>query len=183
MFSAVPPTADIRRERRLRHAESPTLHLGDASMVTVDEIGRVDPSVNDSSTPSARLQIALKRPLIDCQSGYDFAGGNLNSKAVTTAGAMCSRVILRLSEPVVAIPGWLSSTLLALARKLRRRSPKGGGHSLRMIALLLEKAGFVSLSPACSVNDLSVCDNAHSNLAHSNLQHRVALALRSGEAR
>src|SRR6266852_9578666 len=58
--------------------------------VTVDEIGRVDPSVNDSSTPSARLQIALqKRPLIDCQSGYDFAGGNLNSKAVTTAGVMC----------------------------------------------------------------------------------------------
>src|SRR5882672_716931 len=152
--------------------------------VTVDEIGRVDPSVNDSSTLSARLQIALqKRPLVDCQSGYDFACGNLNSKAVTTAGAMCSRVILRLSEPVVAIPGWLSSTLLALARKLRRRSPKGGGHSLRMIALLLEKAGFVSLSPACSVNDLSVCDNAHSNLAHSNLQHRVALALRSGEAR
>jgi hypothetical protein len=88
MFSAVPPTADIRRERRLRHAESPTLHLGDASMGTVDEIGRVDPSVNDSSTPSARLQIALqKRPLIDCQSGYDFAGGNLNSKAATTAGA------------------------------------------------------------------------------------------------
>src|ERR1700688_3332283 len=85
MFSAVPPTADIRRERRLRHAESPTLHLGDASMGTVDEIGRVDPSVNDSSTPSARLQIALqKRPLIDCQSGYDFAGGNLNSKAATT---------------------------------------------------------------------------------------------------
>ena len=99
MFSAVPPTADIRRERRLRHAESPTLHLGDASMVTVDEIGRVDPSVNDSSTLSARLQIALqKRPLIDCQSGYDFAGGNLNSKAVTTAGAMCSRVILWVSE-------------------------------------------------------------------------------------
>ncbi len=117
MFSAVPPTADIRRERRLRHAESPTLHLGDASMVTVDEIGRVDPSVNDSSTPSARLQIALqKRPLVDCQSGYDFACGNLNSKAVTTAGAMCSRVILRLSEPVVAIPGWLSSTLLAIER-------------------------------------------------------------------
>ena len=127
MFSAVPPTADIRRERRLRHAESPTLHLGDASMVTVDEIGRVDPSVNDSSTPSARLQIALqKRPLMDCQSGYDFAGVNLNSKAATTAGAMCSRVILRVSERVVAIPGWLSSTLLALARKLRRRSPKSG---------------------------------------------------------
>ena len=68
--------------------------------VTVDEIGRVDPSVNDSSTPSARLQIALKRPLIDCQSGYDFAGGNLNSKAVTTTGAMCSRVIVRISERV-----------------------------------------------------------------------------------
>src|SRR6267154_2196675 len=63
--------------------------------VTVDEIGRVDPSVNDSSTPSARLQIALqKRPLIDCQSGYDFAGGNVNPKAVTTAGAICSRMIL-----------------------------------------------------------------------------------------
>src|SRR3981189_2530549 len=104
---------------------------------TVNEIGRVDPSVNDSSTPSARLQIALqKRPLIDCQSGYDFAGGNLNSKAVTTGGAMCSRVIVRVSERVVAIPGWFSSTLLALARKLRRRSPKGGRHSLRMIALL-----------------------------------------------
>ena len=64
------------------------LHLGDASMGTVDEIGRVDPSVNDSSTPSSRLLIALqKRPLIDCQSGYDFAGGNSNSKAATTAGA------------------------------------------------------------------------------------------------
>jgi len=58
--------------------------LATPAWVTVDEIGRVDPSVNDSSTPSARLQIALKRPLIDCQSGYDFAGGNLNSKAVTT---------------------------------------------------------------------------------------------------
>jgi len=105
MFSAVPPTADIRRERRLRHAESPTLHLGDVSMVTVDEIGRVDPSVNDSSTPSARLQIALqKRPLIDCQSGYDFAGGNVNSKAVTPAGAMCSRVILRVSERAWQFP-------------------------------------------------------------------------------
>jgi len=106
MFSAVPPTADIRRERRLRHAESLTLHLGDASMVTVDEIGRVDPSVNDSSTPSARLQIALKRPLIDCQSGYDFAGGNLNSKAVTTgdvfardlAGIRTCRSNSRLAE-------------------------------------------------------------------------------------
>ena len=141
MFSGVPPTADIRRERRLRHAESPTLRLGDASMFTVDEIGRVDPSVNDSSTPSARLQIALqKRPLIDCQSGYDFAGGNLNSKAATTAGAMCSRVILRVSERVVAIPGWLSSTLFALARKLRRRSLKAGRRSLRIIAMLLEKA-------------------------------------------
>src|SRR5882672_11093300 len=44
------------------------------------------------------------------------------------------------SERVGAIPGWLSSTLLALARKLRRRSPRGGRRSLRMIALLLEKA-------------------------------------------
>jgi hypothetical protein len=123
MFSGVPPTADIRRERRLRHAESPTLHLDDASMGHGPTRSNELILVNDSSTPSARLQIALqKRPLVDCQSGYDFACGNLNSKAVTTAGAMCSRVILRLSEPVVAIPGWLSSTLLALARKLRRRS-------------------------------------------------------------
>ena len=133
MFSAVPPTADIRRERRLGHAESATLHLGDASMghgpTRSDELILV----NDSSTPSARLQIALqKRPLIDCQSGYDFAGGNLNSKAATTAGAMCSRVILRVSERVVAIPGWLSSTLLALARKLRRRSPKSGRMPMKM---------------------------------------------------
>lgn len=127
MFSAVPPTADIRRECRLRHVKAQRFTLAMPAWVTVDEIGRVDPSVNDSSTPSARLQIALqKRPLIDCQSGYDFAGGNLNSKAATTAGAMCSRVILRVSERVVAIPGWLSSTLLALARKLRRRSPKSG---------------------------------------------------------
>ncbi len=44
------------------------------------------------------------------------------------------------SETVVAISGWLSSTLLALARKLRRRFPKGGRRSMRMIALLLEKA-------------------------------------------
>jgi len=74
--------------------------------VTVDEIGRVDPSVNDSSTPSARLQIALqKRPLIDCQSGYDFAGGNLNSKAAHDGrGDMFARD-LRVSERVVAIPG------------------------------------------------------------------------------
>ena len=91
--------ADIRRERRLRHAESQALQLAMPACFTVDEIGRVDPSVNDSSTPSARLQIALqKRPLIDCQSGHDFAGGKVNSKAVTTAGAMCSRVILRVSE-------------------------------------------------------------------------------------
>jgi hypothetical protein len=94
--------------------------------VTVDEIGRVDPSVNDSSTPSARLQIALqKRPLIDCQSGYDFADGNLNLKVATTAGAMCSRVILRVF-------GWLSSRLLALARKLRRRSPTSGRMPMKM---------------------------------------------------
>jgi hypothetical protein len=60
--------------------------------VTLDEIGRVDPSVNNSSTPSARLQIVLqKRPLIDCQSGYDFAGGNLNSKASRQQGR-CGRV-------------------------------------------------------------------------------------------
>jgi hypothetical protein len=81
------PTANIRCERRLRHAESQALQLAMPACFTVNEIGRVDPSVNDSSTPSARLQIALqKRPLIDCRSGYDFAGGNLNSKAVTTAG-------------------------------------------------------------------------------------------------
>jgi hypothetical protein len=73
--------------------------------------------------------------------------------------------------------------VVGACKKTPPKIPKGGGHSLRMIALLLEKAGLVSLSPACSVNDLSVCDNAHSNLAHSNLLHRVALALRSGEAR
>jgi len=84
----------------LRPSGSPQrFTLAMPAWVTADEIGRVDPSVNDSSTPSARLQIALqKRPLIDCQSGHDFAGGKVNSKAVTTAGAMCSRVILRVSE-------------------------------------------------------------------------------------
>jgi hypothetical protein len=60
MFSAVPPTADIRRERRLRHAESPTLHLGDASMVTVDEIGRVDPSVRFEHAIGAAANRAAK---------------------------------------------------------------------------------------------------------------------------
>jgi hypothetical protein len=61
MLSAVPPTADIRRERRLRHAESQALQLAMPACFTVNEIGRVDPSVNDSSTPSARLQIALQK--------------------------------------------------------------------------------------------------------------------------
>src|SRR5882724_5209270 len=98
MFSAVPPTADIRRECRLRHVKAQRFTLAMPAWVTVDEIGRVDPSVNDSSTPSARLQIALKRPLIDCQSGYDFAGGNLNSKAVTTAGAICWRLQENFAE-------------------------------------------------------------------------------------
>jgi hypothetical protein len=34
--------------------------------------------------------------------------------------------------------------MLALARKLRRKSPKGGRRSLRAVALELEKAGFIS---------------------------------------
>ena len=122
MFSAVPPTADIRRERRLRHAESPTLHLGDVSMVTVDEIGRVDPSVNDSSTPSARLQIALqKRPLIDCQSGYDFAGGNLNSKAVTTGD-----VFARDLAGIRTCRGNSRLVEFDVCKKTRRKSPTSG---------------------------------------------------------
>jgi hypothetical protein len=64
-------------------------------------------------------------------------------------------------------------SVLALARKLRRRSLKDGRRSLRMIALLLEKAvgqGFLR----SSVNDPAVCVTAHSNL-----QHRAALASRS----
>jgi len=86
----------------LRPSGSPQrFTLAMPAWVTADEIGRVDLSVNDSSTPSARgcKSPLQKRPLMDCQSGYDFACGNLNSKAVTTAGAMCSRMILRLSEP------------------------------------------------------------------------------------
>jgi len=34
--------------------------------------------------------------------------------------------------------------MIALAKKLRRRTPKGGRRSLRAVALELEKAGFVS---------------------------------------
>lgn len=34
--------------------------------------------------------------------------------------------------------------MIALARRLRRKSPKGGRRSLRAIAIELEKAGFVS---------------------------------------
>jgi len=94
--------------------------------VMVDEIGRVDPSVNDSSTPSARLQIALqKRPLIDCQSGYDFAGGNLNSKAATTAGAMCSRVILRVSERVVGNSRLVEFEVVGACKKTPPKIPEG----------------------------------------------------------
>src|SRR5216684_6565369 len=45
------------------------------------------------------------------------------------------------SERVGAIPGWLSSTLLALARKLRRRSPKGGTRSLRNDRIVVGESG------------------------------------------
>jgi len=94
--------------------------------VTVDEIGRVDPSVNDSSTPSARLQIALqKRPLMDCQSGYDFAGCNLNSKAVTTTGAMCSRVIVRISERVGGNSRLVEFDVVGACKKTPPEIPEG----------------------------------------------------------
>jgi len=36
------------------------------------------------------------------------------------------------------------SRMVELAKKLRRRKPKGGRRSLRAVALDLEKAGFVS---------------------------------------
>lgn len=39
--------------------------------------------------------------------------------------------------------------MVALARKLRRKSPKGGRRSLRAIAVELEKGGFVSEAGRC----------------------------------
>ena len=68
--------------------------------------------------------------------------------------------------------------VVGACKKTPPKIPEGGGRrSLRMIALLLEKAVGQAVCCDSSVNDPSVCDTAHSNL-----QHRGA-GLRSGEAR